>query len=170
MLDVGLGAMTPAAPPTYNRIFLAADEGRNELAPGANLAKARTLADRVYVYYNNQDLALAVSELVFHDFIVRLGVDGPPNKDDFKGSNVTFINASAAGAGEGPNSYDSEGHQYYRMIQEVRNDICAVMRGMADSAVPNRIYRDDPKYDWENYWRIDTVTKPNLAPDPRRGR
>ena len=171
LLDAGLGAMTPASPPTYNRIILAAaDEGRNELAPGANLAKARALADRVYVYYNNQDLALAASELVFHDFIVRLGVDGPPNKDDFKGTNVTFINASAAGAGTGPNSYDSEGHQYYRMIQEVRNDICAVMRGMADSAVPNRIYRDDPKYGWENYWRIDTMTRLNTLPDPRHGR
>jgi esterase/lipase superfamily enzyme len=171
MLDAGLGNMTPVAPPTYNRIILAAaDEGRNEMAPGANLAKARVLADRVYVYYNNQDLALSASELVFHDFIVRLGVDGPPNKDDFKNTNVTFMNASAAGAGTGPNSYDSEGHQYYRMIQEVRNDICAVMRAMADSAVPNRIYRDDPKYGWENYWRIDTMTKLNQLPDPRRGR
>jgi esterase/lipase superfamily enzyme len=161
MLDVGLASMTPAAPPTYNRIILAAaDEGRNELAPGANLAKVRTLADRVYVYYNNQDIALAISELAFHGFMVRLGVDGPPNKDDFKNSNVTFMNASAAGAGTKANAYDSAGHQYYRMIQEVRNDICAVMRGMADSQIPNRIYRDDKKYNWENYWRIDTMTKP----------
>ncbi len=161
MLDAGLANMTPSAPPTYNRIILAAaDESRYELADGANLAKARTLADRVYVYYNNQDMALAISELAFHDFIVRLGVDGPPNKDDFKGGNVTFMNASAAGAGTKANAYDSEGHQYYRMIQEVRNDICAVMRGMADSEIPNRIHRDDRKYGWENYWRIDTMTKP----------
>ncbi len=34
------------------------------------------------------------------------------------------------------------------------------MRGMADSQIPNRIYRDDRKYGWENYWRIDTITKP----------
>ena len=34
------------------------------------------------------------------------------------------------------------------------------MRGMADNAMPNRIYRDDPNYNWENYWRIDTVTVP----------
>ena len=162
VLDAALAGMTAPLAPAYNRIILAAaDEGRNELAQGANLAKARNLADRVYVYYNNQDLALAISELAFHDFVVRLGVDGAPNKDDFKNSNVTFMNASAAGVGPGTpeDSYDSEGHQYYRMIQEVRNDICAVMRGMADSEVPNRIYRDDPRYNWENYWRIDTVTK-----------
>ena len=28
------------------------------------------------------------------------------------------------------------------MIPEMRNDICAVMRGMVDGASPNRIYRD----------------------------
>jgi esterase/lipase superfamily enzyme len=168
MLDVGLGALSVAAPPTYNRIILAAaDESRNQLAPGNNLAKAQALADRVYVYYNNQDMALAASALVEHGLDdIRLGVDGPPNKDDFKNSNVTFMNASAAGAGPTTpeNSYDAEGHQYYRMIQEVRNDICAVMRGMADSAIPNRIYRDDPHYNWENYWRIDTMTVPTVLP------
>ncbi len=167
MLDVGLGAMA-ATPATYDRIILAAaDESRNQLAPGENLAKAQKLADRVYVYYNNQDLALAASALVEHGLDdVRLGVDGPPNKDDFKGQNVTFMNASAAGAGPDTpeNSYDSTAHQYYRMIQEVRNDICAVMRGMADNAIPNRIYRDDPHYNWENYWRIDTVTVPASVP------
>ncbi|HEX3064763.1 MAG TPA: alpha/beta hydrolase [Dongiaceae bacterium] len=168
MLDVGLGALSVAAPPVYNRIILAAaDESRNQMAPNNNLAKAQILADRVYVYYNNQDMALAASALVEHGFEdVRLGVDGPPNKDDFKNTNVTFMNASAAGVGPTTpeNSYDSEGHQYYRMIQEVRNDICAVMRGMADSAIPNRIYRDDPHYGWENYWRIDTMTVPAAPP------
>jgi esterase/lipase superfamily enzyme len=159
VLDMALAGPAPAPPPTYNRIILAAaDEGRNELAPQGNLSTATALADRVYVYYNNQDVALTASELVFHDFVVRLGVDGPPNKDDFKTANVTFVNASAAGAGSAENSYDAEGHQYYRMIQEVRNDICAVMRAMADAQIPNRTYRDDPKFDWENYWRIDTVT------------
>jgi len=159
VVDQAMAAFAAGGPSTYDRVILAAaDESRNELTPPGNLALARTLADKVYVYYNNQDLALTASELAFHDFVVRLGVDGPPNKDDFRGSNVTFVNASAAGAGNAENSYDDTGHQYYRVIQEVRNDICAVMRGMADDQIPNRIYRDDPKYDWENYWRIDTVT------------
>jgi hypothetical protein len=35
---------------------------------------------------------------------------------------------------------------------------------MADSAIPNRIYRDDPHYGWENYWRIDTMTVPAAPP------
>ena len=76
---------------THAPLLAAADESRYELADGANLAKACTLADRVYVYYNNQDMALAISELAFHDFIVRLGVDGPPNKDDFKAGNLTPV-------------------------------------------------------------------------------
>ena len=159
VVDQAMAALAPAAPWTYDRVILAAaDEGRNELTPPGNLAAAGTLADRVYVYYNNQDVALTASLAAYHQLDVRLGVDGPPNKDDFKGSNVTFVNASAAGVGNWENSYDTEGHQYYRMIQEVRNDICAVMRGTADDQIPNRVYRNDPKYDWENYWRINTVT------------
>lgn len=170
MLDVGLGAMT-ATPQTYDRIILAAaDESRNQLAPGNPLSKALALANRVYVYYNNQDVALTLSALVEHGVDdVRLGVDGPTNKDDFKKSNanVTFMNASAAGVGPTTpeSNYDSTGHQYYRTIQEVRNDICAVMRGMGDDAIPNRVYRDDPKYGWENYYRINTITV--TTPPPR---
>ncbi len=158
MLDVALGAMTLAGPPKYDRIILAAaDESQFEMAAGANLAKARALADRVYVYFNNQDLALAASKLVFHNLVMRLGVNGPPDRDEFLNTNVTFMNASAAGVGPDTpeNSYDTEGHQYYRMIQEVRNDICAVMRKMADSAIPNRVYRNGRH---ENYWRINTMT------------
>jgi esterase/lipase superfamily enzyme len=162
VLDAALAGGAPGTPPpTYNRIILvAADEDRNQLTAPGKLAAARQLGDRVYVYYNNQDVALAISNLVFHEFVVRLGVEGAPNKGAFKGSNLCFINASAAGAGNPANPYDSEGHQYYRMIPEMRNDICAVMRGMVDGAIPNRIYRDDPRYDWENYWRVDTTTIP----------
>jgi esterase/lipase superfamily enzyme len=159
VLGAALAGATPGAPPTYNRIILAAaDEGRNQLVSPGELSASRSLADRVYVYYNNQDLALAASNLFFHHFVVRLGVDGPPNKDNFKNTNVSFVNASAAGVGNTHDPDDSEGHQYYRMIPEVRNDLCAVMRAMADEAIPNRIYRDDPRYDWENYWLIETVT------------
>jgi esterase/lipase superfamily enzyme len=160
VLDAALADGAPGTPPpTYNRIVLAAaDEGRNQLTPPGKLAAARQLGDRVYVYYNNQDVALAISNLVFHNFEVRLGVDGPTNKDSFKNSNLCFINASAAGVGNAANPYDSQGHQYYRMIPEMRNDICAVMRGLSDGAIPNRIYRDDPRYGWENYWRVDVTT------------
>ena len=84
--------------------------------------------------------------------------DGAEQDEGFPSKELTYW-AAGVGPGTPEDSYDSEGHQYYRMIQEVRNDICAVMRGMADSEVPNRIYRDDPRYNWENYWRIDTVTK-----------
>jgi esterase/lipase superfamily enzyme len=163
LLDAALAGLSPPAPPTYNRIILAAaDEDRAELWGNGNLVATRSLADRVYVYYNNQDLALSASQLIMHPFVYRLGFDGPANKEDFKGLNVTFMNASAAGAGDPDDPNDSEGHQYYRMIDEVRDDICAVMRGMADSAVPNRIYRDDPRYNWDNYWRIDVMTLPTV--------
>ena len=40
----------------------------------------------------------------------------------------------------------------------------AISTALADSAIPNRIYRDDPHYNWENYWRIDTMTVPAAPP------
>ena len=157
-------ATPPTEPPPYNRIILAAaDEGRNELTVPGNLARATEFGNRAYVYYNNQDMPLIFSSPAYHHFVVRLGIDGPPNKDDFKGSRFTFMNASVAGAGTTQDPKDSEGHQYYRMIPEIRDDICAVMRAMPDGAIPNRIYRDDPKYGWENYWLIEAITPVPIA-------
>jgi esterase/lipase superfamily enzyme len=164
VVDAAFGASPPMAPPTYNRVILAAaDEGRNELTPPGNLARAVDFGDRVYVYYNNQDIPLILSGPAYHHFVVRLGIDGPPNKDDFKTNRVSFINCSVVGAGTTQNHKDSEGHQYYRLIPEVRDDLCAVMRIMADGTIPNRVYRDDPRYGWENYWLIEAISSLAIA-------
>jgi hypothetical protein len=32
------------------------------------------------------------------------------------------------------------------------------MRAMADEAIPNRVFRDDPHFNWENYWLIEMAT------------
>jgi len=158
VVDAAFATLTATTGLSYDRILLvAADESRNELATAGKLALGLAIADRVYVYYNNQDIPLAISGPVYHDFVIRLGIDGPPNKDDFKGRNISFINASAVNYGDLQDPKDSERHQYYRMIPEVRDDIGAVMRMLADDVIPNRVYRDDPRYDWENYWRINAV-------------
>ena len=44
------------------------------------------------------------------------------------------------------------------MIQECGTISARSCAGMSDSAIPNRIYRDDPRYGWENYWRVDVTT------------
>jgi len=164
VVDAAFAAVPSGSDLSYDRILLvAADESRGELAPTGKLALGLTIADRVYVYYNNQDFPLAISASVYHPFVIRLGMDGPPNKDDFKGRNISFINASAVNYGDLQNPKDSERHQYYRMIPEVRDDIGAVMRKISDDQIPNRIYRDDPHYGWENYWRINGVTAPSMV-------
>jgi hypothetical protein len=56
------------------------------------------------------------------------------------------------------------------MIPEVRDDICAVMRMVADNAIPNRVYRDDPRYGWENYWRINAIAATTVVNPPPHSR
>ena len=48
-------------------------------------------------------------------------------------------------------------------LAEVRDDLCAVMRIMADGTIPNRVYRDDPRYGWENYWLIEAISSLAIA-------
>jgi hypothetical protein len=85
--------------------------------------------------------------------IGRLGIDGPPDKESFRGHNISFVNCSAANPFVNKKKeirLDPQWHQYYRLVPEVRNDICGAMLGLDDGAMPNRIYRKKG-----NYWRLD---------------
>jgi hypothetical protein len=65
--------------------------------------------------------------------IGRLGVDGPPDKESFLGHNITFVNCSAANPFVDKKKeirLDVQWHQYYRLVPEVRNDICGAMLGL----------------------------------------
>jgi esterase/lipase superfamily enzyme len=161
-LRAGLQAAVGTAPgqiapsdllPAIDRIVLAAsDEDVDSLSRPDGLGLSLGICNRVYVYYNNQDVPLGLISRPVNG-ISRLGIDGPPDKESFVGHNVTFVNCSAA------NPYvnkkkeirlDPQWHQYYRLVPEVRNDICGAMLGLDDGAMPNRIYRKKG-----NYWRLN---------------
>jgi len=136
-----------------DRVVLAAsDEDVDSMSRPDGLGISLGICNRVYLYYNNQDVPLnLISRQV--NGIGRLGVDGPPDKESFLGHNITFVNCSAA------NPYinkkkemrlDPQWHQYYRLVPEVRDDICGAMLGMDDAAMPNRTYRKKG-----NFWRLD---------------
>lgn len=134
-----------------DRVFLlASDEDDDALSRPDGLTPALAISDRVYQYYNNMDIPLTKISRPIHG-VGRLGVDGPPDKPSFAGSNITFVNCSAAnrvlknGARQ-----DEQWHQYYRVVPEVRDDICGAIRGLADADFPNRVFRKK-----DNYYRLN---------------
>lgn len=145
-----------AKPPVFDRVVLAAaDEDADALSHTDKLAPLAWLADRVYVYYNNGDLPLRDASSVLH-LSGRLGIDGPPDKSSFVGTNFVFVNCSAATDKDSTGAaLDPEGHQYYRVTPEVRDDICNVMAGRTDDAnFPNREYRPEG-----NFYRLDMASQ-----------
>jgi esterase/lipase superfamily enzyme len=136
-----------------DRIVLAAsDEDVDTLSRPDGLGISLAISNRVYLYYNNQDLPLRLISRQVNG-IGRLGIDGPPDKESFRGHNITFVNCSAANPlidKKREIRLDPQWHQYYRLVPEVRNDICGAMAGLEDGAMPNRTYRKKG-----NYWRLD---------------
>jgi hypothetical protein len=82
--------------------------------------------------------------------IARLGVDGPADKASFRGRNISFINCSAANPElPGKARLDPQWHQYYRLVPEVRDDLCGVMAGRDGENLVNRTFRKA-----RNYYRL----------------
>lgn len=134
-----------------DRIFLlASDEDADALNRPDGLTPTLAMCDRVYQYYNNMDIALGTFSRPIHG-VGRLGIDGPPDKPNFASRNITFVNCSAANRIlKNGQRQDEQWHQYYRLVPEVRDDICGAMRGMADADFPNRVFRKK-----ENYYRLN---------------
>lgn len=150
------GQFKPGKKPLFDRIFLiAADESSDALSQPSKFGRFSELANRTYLYYNNQDVPLSTVSRLYHG-ITRLGMDGPPDKPSFRNSPIAFINCSAANPGDANSPVDPQGHQYYRLVDEVRNDICAMLNGSVDSPLANRTYRKA-----ENYYRLDCVPRPS---------
>jgi len=125
------GGAAPATPLFDEVVLAAADEVSTTFtAPnGGRLANLWRLGREITVYYNNDDIMMALSHLANQDY--RLGYDGPPNAADtgFFSTNVyEFVNCT------GVNDYISgevdRSHQYYRQSPTVRKDILATLGGV----------------------------------------
>lgn len=168
-LAAGLQATLGTAPgqydptgqaPVFDRaLLIAADEDADALSRPEKLAPLLSLSAQVYVYYNEQDVPLSTISRVIHH-TARLGISGPPDKPAFRGRNITFVNCSAANPEDLDNPADLQRHQYYRLIPEVRDDLCGVMCCGGDTELPNRSYVRE-----RNYWRLD-VTAVTPPPGP----
>ncbi|HEY1711140.1 MAG TPA: alpha/beta hydrolase [Rhizomicrobium sp.] len=165
VLCVGLGKAIGTAAGQYNpagqaplfdtTILTASDEDADSLSGSDRLAYTAALSRRVYVYYNEQDIPLTdISQCYHHK--ARLGTDGPPDMPHFGASPYAFINCSVASPIDIHGTpLDPEHHQYYRLVPEVRDDMCGVMQGVADDQLVNRVYRPAG-----NDYRLN-LSKPN---------
>jgi len=152
--SIGSGPGQIAAPTLASLIdrviLIAGDEDHDALSSSSGLCCATDIAAAVTLYYNQQDIPLSTISRVIHG-TGRLGIAGPADKPAFKGRNIQFVNCSAANPEVKPNQrLDPQWHQYYRLVPEVRDDICAVMAGRDQAALPNRTYRKK-----DNYYRLD---------------
>jgi esterase/lipase superfamily enzyme len=132
----------PATPLFDEIVLAAADEAADTFSTpnGGRLANLWRLGREITVYYNNDDIAMALSQIVNQDY--RLGYDGPPNEADtsFFSTNVyEFVDCT------GVNDYISSlieapdrSHQYYRQSPTVRTDVIATLAG----ATPSRLKYD----------------------------
>lgn len=131
-------------------LLVASDEDADALSSAGGLRWLPDLSGHLTLYYNNQDLPLTTISRSVHG-VGRLGIDGPADKPSFRNRNISFVNCSAANPElKNRARLDPQWHQYYRLVPEVRDDLCAVMLGADTAALPNRTYRQA-----QNYYRLD---------------
>ena len=129
-------------------LLIAADEDADALSSGVGLSSLVGVVKSVAVYYNNQDIPLSTFSRLTHG-IGRLGMDGAPDKRSFAGKNIAFVNCSAVNPKlKNGERLDPQWHQYYRLVPEVRNDLCGVMLGRPQ--LPNRTYNAA-----QNFYRLN---------------
>lgn len=161
-LDAGLTASIGGAPgqilardlaTVIDRVLLIASDEDQDCLSGGGLRFAREIAGEVTLYFNQQDIPLSTISRVIHG-TGRLGISGPPDKAAFAGGNITFVNCSAANPElRNRQRLDPQWHQYYRLVPEVRNDICAMLAGEVQTNRPNRVFRKK-----DNFYRLNLAT------------
>ena len=119
----------------FENIFLvAADEDDDAFEYRHKLKLLPKLGKLVHVYFNREDVALAVSDKTKGN-PDRIGEDGP--RASFKvPSKVIQIDCTRVVRGV------SE-HSYYLTNEKVVNDMCAILNGNEPDEIPNRKFQSD---------------------------
>jgi esterase/lipase superfamily enzyme len=125
-------------PRIFEHVFLmAADEDDDCFETELKLGLLPQLARFVHVYHSKNDRALEISDLSKPD---RLGVDGPRNLDR--------INARIFAVDCRDVDYtdlEHGRHQYYRLRQEVIEDVSAILSDVPPDEVPGRTLASTPR-------------------------
>jgi len=141
-------AQPQTAPPLFAQAILAAaDEPSTAFlgSKGKRLSKLRQLAAGITVYFNDNDILMALSDIV--NPFTPLGLAGPTgasNTHIYPTDAYQFVDCTNIADYIGARSFD-ESHQYYRQSPTVRADIVAVLLGNA----PGRYYYDPTSNIWD---------------------
>jgi esterase/lipase superfamily enzyme len=114
-----------------NIVLTAADEDNDAFEFDHKLATLPELTQRITVYFNNGDLALAASDLTKGN-PDRLGHDGPGKPHQIP-AKVVIVDASDVVNGISEHSYHVE-------EDKVAKDIIAVLQGQGSDKIPSRQY------------------------------
>lgn len=122
------------APRIFDNVFLmAADEDHDALERPEKLAPLAQLASRVHVYHAANDVALTISDRT-KGLPDRLGADGPTSLDLLDERIVAIdcgrVSKTALTHGR---------HQYYRLRDEVIEDVRATLAGAPPDGRPGRV-------------------------------
>ncbi len=137
--------------------LMAADEDNDALQQAMKLKRLDELANRIFVYHANNDVALTISDRT-KGMPDRLGSDGPQNLD-LVSERVFAVDCRKI---SDTGSVAHGRHQYYRLRAEVIGDVQATLadlpqeeRGWRVTVRPGRSWRLPPK----------DGTDPDEAPD-----
>jgi esterase/lipase superfamily enzyme len=120
---------------TFDQIILAAaDEDDDAFDDPNKLQMLPRLGNAITVYHTRKDWVLNTlsSKTKFNG--PRLGTNGPDNMSAIS-DKVSAVDVSDAFSVPGE---DFEGHQYYRKIPQIRDDIVSVLSGQRPAEIANR--------------------------------
>jgi esterase/lipase superfamily enzyme len=121
---------------TFDQIVLAAaDEDDDAFDDAAKLEPLSRLGNGITVYHTKKDWVLNTlsSKTKFNG--ARLGTNGPDNMAQIS-DKVTAVDVSDVFT----LADDFEGHQYYRKVPAIRDDIAKVFLGNRPNQIPNRTF------------------------------
>ena len=149
---------------TFDNIVLAAaDEDADAFDDPGKLKYLPRIGRSVTVYYSRADWVLDKLSAVTKFNGPRLGTDGPDNMDSIS-DRVAAVDATAVA----DPAKDPQGHQYYRTIAAVRDDIADVFKGTPQNAVPNRTPVGPQR--WAIKGKAKPKPKARARTVPKRGR
>jgi esterase/lipase superfamily enzyme len=120
---------------SFNKIILAAaDEDSDAFDDPMKLKYLPRIGQSVTVYYNRKDWVLNTLSAVTKFNGPRLGNDGPDNMGSINDKVTAVDVTNVDNFGDDPQS-----HQYYRTVPAVRDDITAVLKGIPQDRIPNRV-------------------------------
>lgn len=136
-------------PRLFDHVFLmAADEDNDTLEDPAKLGRLPEICRRVHVYFSEDDRALMISDTTKFN-PDRLGATGPRNRllvsHKIDAIDCSLVDEPDRKRDVDAKRWDLSVHQYYRLRQEVIDDVRQVIAGVIGSQIVGREFLADQR-------------------------